>query len=254
MTALEICFDYRQSILLLLDGTGQHLYTVASHGYLESGTGSEVRVAEGYIGVCAERRKPILAANLARDRAYATGVRLASASSGLAGHLDREIALPGLANAMSQLAVLSDDEHVVSVAASQMGLAMVLLQREPVVDSTPWRISVPPAASLAAMVKHYESDDSIFIDDAYLIKGVAARVLWRILNEYLDRHRTEFSNKQIRLDQTLELPDINDNLEARLVLLRRRLAERCSFVNIVKTGRGRFRLNVHRPLVLQELP
>jgi adenylate cyclase len=63
-----------------------------------------------------------------------------------------------------------------------------------------------------------------------------------------------FSNKEIRLDQTLALPDLNDNLEARLILLRRRLEDRCTFIHIVKTGCGRFRLNVDRPLTLQERP
>ncbi|MBN8519595.1 MAG: hypothetical protein J0L71_17450, partial [Candidatus Accumulibacter sp.] len=43
---------------------------------------------------------------------------------------------------------------------------------------------------------------------------------------------------------------ITDNLDARLILLQRRLAERCSFIAIEKTGRGRFRLNVSRPLQL----
>ena len=276
LRALDLSLGYHHSILLLVDGTGQRLYTVASHGYVESGVGSEVRVGEGYIGICAERRKPVLAANLARDRAYTTGVRLAAISRGHVGELEREIPLPGLANPMSQLAVpmlardkllgvlclqsgapgtlLSDDEHVASVAASNMGLAMALLQREPVIDSTRWRISVPPVESPTSVVKHYESDDSIFIDDEYLIKGVAGRVLWRVLKEYLTRHRTDFSNKEMRLDQTLQLPEVNDNLEARLILLRRRLADQCPFVSIVRTGRGRFRLNVHRPLDIQELP
>ena len=43
---------------------------------------------------------------------------------------------------------------------------------------------------------------------------------------------------------------MNDNLEARLVLLARRLAERNCPVRIEKTGRGAFRLDVQRPLAL----
>jgi hypothetical protein len=52
----------------------------------------------------------------------------------------------------------------------------------------------------------------------------------------------------------MELPDINDNLEARLILLRRRLEDQCGFIHIVKTGRGRFRLNVDREIALRALP
>lgn len=276
LRALDVCFGYHHSILLLADGTRERLYTVASHGFLDSGAGSEVRIGEGYIGVCAERRTPVLAANLGRDRVYTTGVRLAAASSGHIGDLEHAIPLPGLANVMSQLAVpilarnellgvlclqsdtpgglLSDDENVASVAASQIGLSMALLQRPPVLDNSGWRISVPPAESPPSVVKHYKGDDSIFIEDKYLIKGVAGRVLWLVLTEYQAKQRTDFSNKEMRLDQALELPDINDNLEARLVLLRRRLADQCTFLSIVKTGRGRFRLNVYRPLLLEEQP
>lgn len=58
----------------------------------------------------------------------------------------------------------------------------------------------------------------------------------------------EFSNREIRLDQTLDLPDIKDNLEARLILLRKRLEERCNYLRIEKTAGGCFRLHVTRPL------
>ena len=95
-----------------------------------------------------------------------------------------------------------------------------------------------------------QRSDTIFIDNEYLIKGVAGGILWRLLNAHEHEHRTDFSNKEIRLDQSLELPDIKDNLEARLILLRKRLEERSEDIRIEKTARGRFRLVVNRPLVL----
>jgi adenylate cyclase len=49
------------------------------------------------------------------------------------------------------------------------------------------------------------------------------------------------------------LPDLSDNLEARLVLLQRRLAENSPQLRIEKTGRGRFRLQVERPVTLTEI-
>jgi hypothetical protein len=90
------------------------------------------------------------------------------------------------------------------------------------------------------------------VDDAYLIKGIAGRILWKLLRIYDSEQRVQFTNREIRRDTSLQLPDIRDNLEARLILLRRRLADKSEVLRLVPDGRGRFRLDVRRRLVLVE--
>jgi adenylate cyclase len=102
-----------------------------------------------------------------------------------------------------------------------------------------------------ASVRYFPTDGSTFIDSEYLIKGVAGRILWRLLKDHFEDGRTEFTNREVRLDRSLELPVYRDNLKSRLVLLQRRLDERQAPVRIRKTGRGRFRLELDSPPTLE---
>jgi ribosomal protein S4 len=99
-------------------------------------------------------------------------------------------------------------------------------------------------------VRHYRSNHSVFVGGDYLIKGVAGAILWRLLQTQAATGRCQFSNRELRAMHDLGLPEISDNLEARLVLLQRRLAERCPRIGLAKTGRGQFRLVLHGRLSL----
>ena len=90
------------------------------------------------------------------------------------------------------------------------------------------------------------------IDDECLIEGVAGAILWKLAREHAAGRRTAFTNRELRLDPSPHLPDIPDNLEARLILLARRMPERCPRLRIVKTGRGRFRFEADAPLALEK--
>ena len=102
-------------------------------------------------------------------------------------------------------------------------------------------------------VRYYPSDGSVFLDAQYLIKGVAGSLFWKLAREHVRDRRSEFSTRELRLaGQELRLPEVQDNLSVRLLLLQRRLVERQAALQIQRTGRGRFRIEVARPLVLQE--
>jgi len=275
LDALAALFGYDHSFLMVPDEDAKRLFTLGSRGFGESGIGSEAWIGEGILGVAAERREVVRTTNFSRDLLYSNAVRSAVEGRGEDSLLEREIALPGLPEVQSQLVVplvaqdrllgilclqsatagrfLSNDERVVRIAARQMAASMALLERVESIkpqEVSRWQHTVQPTAT--STVKHYQADDSIFIDDAYLIKGIAGRIFWKLVQSYAQSGRVDFTNKEIRLDASLQLPDFKDNLEARLILLRRRLHERCEFVNLTQVGRGQFRMEVQRKLRLEE--
>ncbi|MGY6501488.1 MAG: pyridoxamine 5'-phosphate oxidase family protein [Acidimicrobiales bacterium] len=263
----------------LLVAEGDRLVTIASRGYPSEGVGSEVPVGEGAVGVAALRCSPVRIGNLRQMGKYARSVR-----RGYEGHGDlsaaREVPLPGLDGVESQLAVPAmalgqlvgvlvaesrdavafgpGDEAVLSVVASLVAAAIEAVRAEDVVESSPPPMTgtssaerAPAPAVGATKVRFFDSDGSVFLDADYLIKGVAGRILWWLVRAHLADGRTEFTNKEVRVSPEIELPEYRDNLESRLILLKRRLDERCAPVRIERTGRGRFRLVVTAPITVE---
>jgi adenylate cyclase len=278
LTALADLFGHHHSFVMFPDEEGTRLYTGASHGFEPSGVGSEVVVGEGMLGLSAKRRSAVRVTNMALERVMARGVRSEVERRGDEGILEKEIPLPGLPDVQSQLALpllfrnkllgvlclqsadlgrfLEADERVMQIVArhlaASMANAIATDSAEPKVATL--QSGPSPAAASHAVVKHYRSDDSIFVDDAYLTKGIPGRLFWKLLQAFVGTGRASFTNKEIRLDASMGLPDIKDNLEARLILLRRRLDERCTFMRLIPAGRGRLQLDVQRRITLEELP
>lgn len=266
-----------QAMILLLDSQGQKLYTVASHGYPLSGVGSEFPLGRGIIGVAAQFRTPIRIAHMASEYAYSRVIHEHLAEAGLGNRLETEIAFPGLAEPHSQLSVPIlaagrllgvlhvesaephrfgyDQEDGLMSLASLLGASILALQQVvdgPAEEGAALPLAAPlPGAPLT--VRYYPANSSVFLCEDYLIKGVAGAIFWRLLSLHVEEQRSEFSNRELRIDPALKLPELDDNLEARLILLQRRLAERSRDIVLQKCGRGRLRLLLKRPVLLQQI-
>lgn len=275
LASLQQHLGIEHSIVLMLDETRKRLYTVASRGYPLSGIGSEVSVGEGIIGAAARENVPIRIGHMSSDYSYGAAVRDTAQASGLEWASVTEIPFPGLAAPESQIAVpivqcgrtigvlfaesrdaMSfgyDDEDGLAIVADHFGSIFALLEHYEGTQETGARPAPLPVAAAALVVRHYPADNSIFLDGDYLIKGVAGAIFRKLVAEYVGEGRDEFTNRELRLDPLLRLPAFSENLEARLVLLHRRLAERSSEVKMEKCGRGRFRLVSTRPLAIEEI-
>ena len=91
-------FPSSNALLLVYEPELGKLVTLASHGYEASGTGSEVALGQGVIGLAAARQQTTRIANLQRMLSYARSVHRTT------GEAPDEIKLPGLPDARSQLA------------------------------------------------------------------------------------------------------------------------------------------------------
>ncbi len=273
---LDQQFNIHHTMILMFDEASQRLYTVASLGYEQSGVGSEIALGQGVIGVAARERTPIRIGHMSSEYAYGRAIRESTEQSNWASALETEIPLPGLRESRSQLAVpilasqrllgvlyvesprdlrfSYDDEDALVSLARLLAMAMHLLQStaENGEEMPPQHAEPAPPGGAPLLVRRFPENDSVFLGDDYLIKGVAGSIFWTLLRDYADKQRTEFTNRELRLDSRVRLPDVSDNLEARLILLGKRLVERDAPIRIEKTGRGRFRLRVGRPIRLAE--
>jgi hypothetical protein len=248
-------FGFPNAMVLTPDESGDHLTTLASRGYATAGVGSQIAFGQGAIGVAAATRRPVRLSEMSRGRRFVAAVNAVTAER------ERAIPFPALGEAQSQLAVpmatreaffgvlfmesverfafSADDENALALVAGQVAANLRLAELESrnaaAVESNP-----NPAGQTGRdfVVRCHDFDGSLFIDGEYLIKGVPGRLLAHLLEVHAESGRRTFTNRELRLAPNLKLPDLKDNLEARLILLRRRLEERCAPVRLQRLGRG----------------
>jgi transcriptional regulator with GAF, ATPase, and Fis domain len=220
LSALDEVFGFTHGMILVPDDSGTRLVAIAAHGYGNAAIGAEVATGEGLVGSVAQSRHLVRIASVSSELRYGRAIRAEyQEHQRTAVALAAEIPLPRLADAESQMAIpLLVQNRLVGVLALECKTSGTFAQ---------WH-------------------------EAFLQVLAPGKILWKLLRAYETDGRTEFTNRELRLDPSLGLPQFKDNLESRLILLRKRLEQKCPDIKLVPTKRGRFALCVASKLALAE--
>jgi adenylate cyclase len=282
LAGLEEFFGFNHSMILLTGEQPGTLVTIATRGYPEGGVGAEARIGEGIIGMVAEAQKPIRISGLLRGMLNARAVYLRAQEEKISGPKPG-LPMPGLQNPASQLGVPllvrgeligvlciesetpyrfhEEDKTSIELLGSYLAIAIQNLQLQETTEGASAEGPAvleegPPPGEDTSLPRrelvYYRNDECILIDGEYLIRSLPARILWKLLSERQAEGRVEFTNRELRLDKSLNLPDYKDNLETRLLLLRRRLEEKTPDIRLVPRARGRFALEMTSEVHLTE--
>ncbi len=269
LSGIKEFFGFSHSMILLTGEKPNQLVTIASRGYPQGGVGSEVQFGEGIIGVVAEARQPIRISGLVRGMLYALAAKRRAEEIGWRPH--EQVRLPGLENPASQLGVPlvvrgeligvvciesetpyrfhEEDKNTIELLGTSLAIAIQNMQLKESEGQVADEVAPPPVAAPSSPrqrreLTFYREQEVVMLDGDYLIRSLPARILWKLLQTHRNEGRAEFTNRELRLDKSLNLPDFKDNLETRLLLLRRRLDEKSEDIRLVPIGRGRFALQI----------
>lgn len=267
--SVQRVLGYGHALVLIHDNHRGCLITTGSIGYERTGLGSEIAGNQGLIGSAATSGQTVKISDMSRVRRFGEAI---GAEAETAENTTRTVAFPQLPMAMSQIAVpmairgmvtgvlfvesldrlafREEDEAALEILAGRAAIALRANERE-AAAAEPKQVS--PEAERAAgreiRVVHHRFDDSVFVDGVYIVKGVAGSLLRLMLEWHLAEGRSEFTNREMRLATGTRMPEIKDNLETRLLLLRRRLEEKQAPIRVVRVDRGRVRLEAEGPLI-----
>lgn len=271
LCGVQHVLGYDNALVLIHDNHRGCLTTTGSIGYERSGLGSEIPGSEGLIGAAATSGQTIKVSDMSRVRRFGEAIGLEADG---AENITRIVAFPQLPTAMSQIAVpmtvrgtvtgvlfvesterlafREEDEAALEILVGQAARALRTSEREAAAAELKPVVSLPEPAATGREVRvvHHRFDDSVFVDGTYIVKGVAGTLLRLMLDWHLSDGRSEFTNREMRLAAGARMPEIKDNLETRLLLLRRRLEEKQAPIRLVRVGRGRVKLEAEGPLTL----
>ena len=241
-----------------------------------------MQVGDGIIGMAAARAEPMRIGNLGKMLAYARSIRRAYEESGVEapGH---EIPLPGLAEAESQVAVpaivlgqlvgvlviesrqrvafTADDEALLTIVATMVASAIEIDWAQERAEADVGRAvgdrgtraasALPrPRRRACGSSRSTAARSSTATTSSRASPAASSGCCSR--NTYVTEESTSPTRKSGSTRRS-SCPEFRDNLESRLILLKRRLDERVAPIRIEKTGRGRFRLSVATGLELSRL-
>lgn len=279
LDSLAGCFGVSHAMLLMREAGTERFVAIDSRGYEVHGSGAEVAAGEGVIGCAASMGVAVRIDNARITHARARAVLETDRPD--VYWATAPVPLPGLVKPGSQLAIPipgpggvvavlycedvstyrfdADLEHAFSVLGSLFATALDRLERQAVgdtgIESRLPRPAEPPGRTGEPLqVRCEPRTNAIFVNGDYVIRGVAGAVLRRMLECHASTGQTEFTNRLLRHDISLPLPDLDDNLSARLIMLQRRLEQRPCGIRLRKAGRGRVALEVDRPLRMESEP
>jgi hypothetical protein len=277
LAALDELFGFSHAMVLLPEEPDGHLVAIASRGYGEAGIGAEVRPGAGIIGAVAERRRMLRLAGFGAELRYGRAIRGRAAECASLASLAPEIPLPGLPDAQAQLALpllVGDrlagvlavesrdplhfddwDEAFLGIVGNLIALGIDRTRSpedEPPPSGDGGRGAPGPDGGPRRAFTYFKNDDCVFVDGEYLVRNLPGKIFWKLLGLHHREGRSEFTNRELRLDPGLGLPAVKDNLESRLILLRKRLQQKCPDVRLVPVRRGRFALELDCAVELVE--
>ncbi|MFD2857239.1 GAF domain-containing protein [Seohaeicola zhoushanensis] len=193
---LEEHYGIRTSMILMLDGEEERLFTVASRGYARSGIGSEVAFGEGVIGVAARERTAIRIGHMTREYRYGTAITETARRAGLVSGDAQTIRFPGLSTPRSQMALPisgaegllgvlfvedeepmrfdHEDEDALAIFADHLAARIALFRREEAEEAESAEPESAPEPG-GQTLRFHPHDQSVFLDNDYIIKGSPGR-------------------------------------------------------------------------------